>query len=49
MVKNQLPMQETQVQSLAWEDSTCHGVTKPVLSEAGHSRVGALPQEKCPQ
>ena len=25
-----LPMQETQVQSLVWEDHTCHGATKPV-------------------
>jgi len=25
-----LPMQETQVQSLAQEDSTSHGATKPV-------------------
>ena len=25
-----LPMQETQVQSLVQEDSTCHGATKPV-------------------
>ena len=23
-------MQETQVQSLVWEDPTCHGATKPV-------------------
>ena len=25
-----LPMQETQVQSLIWEDPTCHGATKSV-------------------
>ena len=25
-----LPMQGTRVQSLVWEDSTCHGATKPV-------------------
>ena len=25
-----LPMQETQVQSLVWEDSTCHRATKPI-------------------
>ena len=25
-----LPMQETQVRSLIWEDPTCHGPTKPV-------------------
>ena len=25
-----LPMQETQVQALVWEDPTCHGATKPV-------------------
>ena len=30
VVKNHLPMQETQVQSLAWEDPTCHGATKPM-------------------
>ena len=25
-----LPMQGTRVQALVWEDSTCHGATKPV-------------------
>ena len=25
------PVQETQVRSLVWEDSTCHGATKPVF------------------
>ena len=25
-----LPMQGTRVRALVWEDSTCHGVTKPV-------------------
>ena len=25
-----LPMQETRVRSLIWEDPTCHGATKPV-------------------
>ena len=25
-----LPRQGTQVQSLVWEDATCHGATKPV-------------------
>ena len=25
-----LPIRETLVQSLAWEDSTCHGATRPV-------------------
>ena len=25
-----LPMQETQVRSLVWEDPTCHGASKPV-------------------
>ena len=28
--KIHLPMQETWDQSLGWEDSTCHGVTKPM-------------------
>ena len=25
-----LPMQETQVRALVWEDPTCHGAAKPV-------------------
>ena len=25
-----LPMQETRVQALVWEDPTCHGATKPM-------------------
>ena len=25
-----LPMQETRVRALVWEDPTCHGATKPV-------------------
>ena len=25
-----LPMQETQVRALVWEDSMCHGTTKPM-------------------
>ena len=28
LLKICLPMQKTQVQSLVWEDSTCHGATK---------------------
>ena len=28
-VRIRLPMQETWVPSLVWEDSTCHGATKP--------------------
>ena len=27
-IRIHLPMQETQVQSLVWEDSTCHRATK---------------------
>ena len=30
VVKNRLPMKETWVRSLAREDPTCHGATKPV-------------------
>ena len=29
VVKNHLPMQEAQIRSLAWEDLTCRGATKP--------------------
>ena len=28
-------MQETWVQSLVWEDPTCHGATKPVCHNYG--------------
>ena len=33
-----LPMQETRVRSLIWEDSTCHGATKPMQLLRLHSR-----------
>ena len=47
-------MQETQVRSLAWEDSTCLGATKPVWPDywARLSRPGTsacTPQSPCPQ
>ena len=29
-IRIHLPMQGTRVKSLVWEDSTCHGATKPV-------------------
>ena len=29
VVKNRLPMQGTQVQSLVWADPTCHGAVSP--------------------
>ena len=32
-VRISLPMQGTRVQSLAWEDPTCRGATKPVCLE----------------
>ena len=51
-----LPMQEMRVQSLGWEDLTCHGATKPVphamepqLLKAMRFRARALQQEKPPQ
>ena len=28
-----LPMQGTRVQSLVWEDPTCHGATKPLCHD----------------
>ena len=28
-IRIRLPEKETRVQSLVWEDSTCHGATKP--------------------
>ena len=33
-------MQESQVQSLVWEDATCHGATKPVC----HNYWGCAPE-----
>jgi len=51
-----LPMQGGWVQSLVWEDPTCHGATKPVphamepqLLKAMRFRARALQQEKPPQ
>lgn len=50
-----LPVQGTQDRPLVWEDSTCHGATKPCATitepipgttEAGHSKARALPQEE---
>ena len=35
-----LPMQETQVRSLIWEDPTCHGPTKPVHHDNGACALG---------
>ena len=44
-------MQETQVQSLVREDSTCHRDAKPMYHNyrAHQPRAGALQQEKPPQ
>ena len=44
-------MQETQVQSLVWKDSTCHGATKPVSHnmEARAPKTCTLQEEKPPQ
>ena len=44
-------MQETQVQSLVREDSTCHQDAKPMYHNycAHQPRAGALQQEKPPQ
>ena len=47
-----LPMQETRVRALAWEDSACHGATKPVhhnywawaLEPASHNDWAHVPQ-----
>ena len=33
VVKNPLPIQETRVWSLAWEEPTCHGATSATTSE----------------
>ena len=38
-IRIHLPMQRTQVRSLVWEDSTCHGATKPeCLEPVFHSK-----------
>ena len=50
-----LPMQETRVRSLIWEDPTCHGATKPVRHNrwacapepASHSYWACVPQSPC--
>ena len=47
-----LPMQETRVRALVWEDPTCRGVTKPVrhnywacaLEPASHNYWARVPQ-----
>ena len=47
-----LPMQETRVQALVWEDPTCRGATKPmhrnywtcVLEPASHNYWACVPQ-----
>ena len=50
-LKIHLPMQETWVQSLVQEDSTCHGKTKPQshIHWAHAPRTYTLQQEKLPQ
>ena len=40
--KNSLPMQETWVQSLVWEDSTSHGATEPVSHNYWASVLGPM-------
>ena len=49
-LRNHLPMQETRVQSLIWEDPTCRGATKPVHRTAAQEpRAGASQPEQPPQ
>ena len=38
-IRIHLPMQGTWVQYLVWEDSTCHGATKPKRHNMGSQRV----------
>ena len=45
-----LPMQETQVQALVWEDPTCRGATRPVSHNYWACVSGAYaPQQERPQ
>ena len=40
-LRNHLPMQRTQVQSLVWEDATCHGANKPMYHNYWACVLGA--------
>ena len=41
-------MQVTLVQSLAWEDPTCHGATKPVYHDGAHVPRASLHHKRSP-